>query len=260
MRIRVLGCHGSDQFQSIGVPPCRCCSLLINDKVLIDAGTVAAALTLKEQLAIETVCLTHLHFDHIKGLPTFADNVSADSARPVNIISVQEVLEGLRVHVFNDMVFPNFFALPHPRTPILKGVEVTAHQTAHASGLDITPIAVNHLGPAVGFVIRHGDSSVVITGDTYSTEEIWHVASRTRSLKAVFIESSFPNEMHDMARKTRHLTPSLVLGEMQKLGRPNVPVFVYHIKPRYEPIIERQLMELDISNISMLREEQIITV
>ena len=260
MKIRVLGCHGSEQFQATGMPPCRCCSLLINDKVLIDAGTVAAALTLKEQLAIESVCLTHLHFDHIKGLPTFADNVAADSSAPVNIISVREVIDGLRAHVFNDMVFPNFFALPHPRMPILKCVEVKAHQTAYVSGLEITPIAVNHLGPAVGFLIRDGGSSVVITGDTYSTEEIWHVASRTRSLKGAFIESSFPNEMHEMARRTKHLTPSLVLEEMQKLGRPNVPVFVYHIKPRYEPVIERQLMELDISNLSMLREDQVITV
>ena len=63
MKIRVLGCHGSDQVldASRGSHQCRTCAFLVNDTVLVDAGTVGTALRLDEQRRIRHVLLSHLH-------------------------------------------------------------------------------------------------------------------------------------------------------------------------------------------------------
>ncbi|MDQ6735324.1 MAG: MBL fold metallo-hydrolase [Nitrospirota bacterium] len=117
MKIRVLGCHGSEQFggEKTGRQQCRTCGFLINDTVMVDAGTIGAALTLDEQRAIRHILLSHLHFDHIQRLPTFGDNLSEHAGQPVSLISIAEVLDGLQAHIFNDTVYPNSFKLPIPR-------------------------------------------------------------------------------------------------------------------------------------------------
>ena len=69
MKIRVLGCFGSR------IPGRFTSSLLIDDKFLLDAGTVSSALSQGEQLALEDIVLTHAHMDHIVDLAFLADNI-----------------------------------------------------------------------------------------------------------------------------------------------------------------------------------------
>ena len=89
MKVRVLGCHGSEQLakKKDGAHQCRTCGFLINDTVMVDAGTIGAAITLDAQRHIRHILLSHLHFDHIQGLPTFGDNISD---------SVEAILVGKR--------------------------------------------------------------------------------------------------------------------------------------------------------------------
>ena len=61
---------------------CNTCSFLLNGTLLLDAGTVASKLSLSEQGQIRHIILSHLHFDHIKELPTLADNLSERDERP----------------------------------------------------------------------------------------------------------------------------------------------------------------------------------
>ena len=51
MKIRVLGSHGSDLLvkEASGSTPCRSVGFLVNDELMVDAGTLASALTLEEQ-------------------------------------------------------------------------------------------------------------------------------------------------------------------------------------------------------------------
>lgn len=262
MKIRVLGCHGSEQFgaEKTGRHQSRTCGFLINDTVMVDAGTIGAVLTLEEQRAIRHILLSHLHFDHIQGLPTFADNLSEHAGQPVSLIGIAEVLEGLQTHIFNDTVYPNFLKLPTPRQPVFECRVVEPGHPIQVAGLHITAIRVNHLVPAVGFLIREGSSSVLYSGDTYSTEEIWNVAARETTLKAAFIETSFPNDMADLAFASKHLTPVLLAQELLKLGRPNVPVYLYHMKPRQRGKIERDVRQLRLQHVSFLDEGQEIVV
>ena len=76
MNVRVLGCHGSGQLVPGENGPVQCgtCGFLLNDQLLVDAGTIGSRLYLEEQRRIRVVVLTHLHFDHIRELPTLAES------------------------------------------------------------------------------------------------------------------------------------------------------------------------------------------
>jgi metal-dependent hydrolase (beta-lactamase superfamily II) len=97
MQIRVLGCHGADCLVEARDGPVRqeSCGFLIDDSVLLDAGTIGTRLTLAEQHRIRFVLLSHLHFDHVKGLPLSVDNLlisSADEVSPKHIACAYSIV------------------------------------------------------------------------------------------------------------------------------------------------------------------------
>lgn len=262
MKIRVLGCHGSHHLlqEEDGIRICRPCGLLINDTVLLDAGTIASALSLEEQRKIRFVLLSHLHFDHIQGLPTLADNLSDDHPTGVTLCSIPEVLQGLQSHIFNDSVYPDFTKLPDASRTFFKLMPLGEGQEIQIGDLRVQAIPVNHSVPTVGFLIEDATSAFVYSGDTYETEALWKEAKQHPHLKAVFIESSFPNRLSQLAKRSFHLTPSLLAGEYKKLGKPQLPVYAYHLKPRYRNDIIRELRLLGIPQLSILEEGQEIQV
>ncbi len=82
MKIRVLGNFGS---QGQGQRPS---AFLINDRILLDAGTVTGALSVEEQARIEYALLSHAHLDHIVGLAFLTDSLAMTGARkPVDTVA-----------------------------------------------------------------------------------------------------------------------------------------------------------------------------
>src|SRR5688500_19213870 len=59
MRVTVLGCSGGI------AADLRTTCLMVDDDILIDVGTGAGDLTVREMLQIESVFLTHSHLDHV---------------------------------------------------------------------------------------------------------------------------------------------------------------------------------------------------
>ena len=262
MKVRVLGCHGSDHLVGEGDRDheCRACAFLINESLLLDAGTVGSVLSLAEQRRLRQVLVTHLHFDHIKGLPTLADSLFDAEGRPLTIVSLPHVLKGLQTHIFNGEVYPDFLQLPTPDRPVFRLQPVEPGATLSCGDLRVTAIPVNHQVPTVGFIIDDGRSAIVFSGDTYVTDELWRSAGRLHTIKAAFIEASFPDAMADAARVSKHLTPSLFQREFEKMGRPEVKAFAYHLKPRYRDTLARELAALPIASLSVPEEGQEIIV
>ena len=262
MDIRILGCHGSDAVLQPATGPHRCstCSFLLNDTLLLDAGTVASKLSLSEQAQIRHIVLSHLHFDHIKGLPTLADNLSEQLSAPIVVAAIPEVIHGLQRHIFNTDVYPDFFSIPTPERPTLASSYLKPGNVYSFSGIDITPILVNHTVPTTGFIVQDRSSAFVYSGDTYSTDELWHEAKHIPHLKAAFIECSFPNSMSDLARMSKHLTPALLAQELRKLDRADISVYAYHLKPAYKDQILHELHELHIPRLTVLEEDRTLTI
>jgi len=72
MKFRVLGCSGGQ------VPGHNLSSFLIDDSLLIDAGSATAALSLRAQQKITDILVTHTHLDHV--MITFTANAKKASA------------------------------------------------------------------------------------------------------------------------------------------------------------------------------------
>src|SRR3989442_11588720 len=139
---------------------------------MVDAGSVSAGLKGAEEGKVRHVLLLHAHFDHIKGLPLLADNLAGRvqtgrvQTGPVKIRALSEVLDGLRRHIFNDVVFPDFTRLPTKDSAPLADHALDQEETFDLYNLEVNALRVNHIVPAAGFIVRHGNSAFLSSGDT----------------------------------------------------------------------------------------------
>jgi ribonuclease BN (tRNA processing enzyme) len=70
MNIKILGCSGN----LVGRHRTTC--FLINESLLIDAGTTTDSLRRKRLLELKHVLVTHTHMDHLKGLFPLVDELA----------------------------------------------------------------------------------------------------------------------------------------------------------------------------------------
>ncbi len=70
MKVKVLGAYGSEG------PSQRPTAFLVDDRVLVDAGTVGGALSVPEQIEIEYALVSHAHLDHTVGLAFLTDTLA----------------------------------------------------------------------------------------------------------------------------------------------------------------------------------------
>lgn len=254
MKIKVLGAFGSEG------PGQRPSAFLVNDRVLVDAGSVAGALTVEEQQGIEHALLSHAHLDHIAGLAFLTDTLAITAAqRPVIAASIAPVVDALRRHAFNNSLWPDFSAIPTPTTAVLRYRTLPEDVESRVGGLRVTPIRVDHTVPAVGFLIHDGEAGFVYSGDTGPTEKIWQAARELRGLKAVLVETAFPNRLEGLARASKHLTPAMLGREMAKMPA-DLPLWIYHIKPHFFEETAAELQKLDSARIHLLEQGKTYTL
>ncbi|MGB9698264.1 MAG: MBL fold metallo-hydrolase [Thermodesulfobacteriota bacterium] len=250
MEIRVLGCFGGE------LPGFRHCCLKIDGRLLLDAGAITPVLNLREQKKIYYILVTHTHLDHIKDIPFLAANLIKEKSlrRPVYIVSTAPVIELIKTHLFNDALWPDFSALPTVEWPILKFIEIKPEVDVPIGQYLIRAIPVNHPVPAVGYFIKQGKSAIIYTGDTGPSDQIWEVANQRPELRALLIETSFPNKLSAMAQKSGHLTPRLLKEELTKLKRRDLTILLAHMKPQYLPVLRKEIKKIPYPRISLLRQ------
>ncbi len=237
MKLRVLGCYGGN------VPEHGMTSFLLNDSVCLDAGWVSGALSLREQVKVKDVVISHSHLDHTCSLPFLIDNNFSAPGFTLRIYAIPEVIASMKNHLFNNHTWPDFTCLPNDLTPVLKLVEVPPEEPFRVNGLTIRPVEVDHIVPTTGFIVEDKTSAVAYSSDTAPTERFWELVNRTRNLKAVITETSFPNELQDLANVSGHMTPQTLDLELRKLKR-DVPVYLYGCKPRHLARIRKQVRGL----------------
>ena len=248
MKIRVLGCYGTEL---LGY---NATSFLVNEGILIDAGTIATALTMEEQLRIRSILLSHSHFDHIKGLFFLADNLCEPFSTTVNIYSTAGILDSLKAHYFNDVLSPDFTSIPDEKNPILRLNPITPGESFEVNGLWVNAFKANHVVESVGYKLQDGDGAILYSGDTAATPWIWKEAREQKGLKAILVETSFPNRLSDLAKLTGHLTPSMLEEELKKIDDLDVPIFIFHMKPQYLDTLTEEIGQLSHPNISILKQ------
>jgi ribonuclease BN (tRNA processing enzyme) len=244
VRLRVLGCSGAE------LPGHHLSGFLLDDTLLLDAGTVGAVLTGEEQWRIRDILVTHPHLDHICGIPLLADNILVTgSDHRVNVVSTGEVIGAISAHLMNGIIWPDFAKIPSPESPVISYTEIFPEQAFYPGEFAVTAYRVNHTVPAVGYRITKGATTLLYTGDTGPTHRIWEVAG---DLSALIVEVSFPSELEEIALLTRHLTPRLLENELAKLGKLPPRILITHMKPKYHDRIKAELDALAIPGIEIL--------
>jgi len=255
MRIRVLGCSGG-----IGAGS-RTSSLLVDDDVLIDAGTGIGDLAIADLCSIRHVFLTHAHLDHIAGLPMLADAVFDENFEiPLTVYAREETLRALQDHLFNDVIWPDFAKLPSPEQPMLRYQVCSPGDTVTIDHRDFYAIDVMHSVPSLGFTVQNSGGAFAVSGDTKSNETLWPVLNACEDLRVLVIEVSFPDEMESLAAQAGHYCPRTLTKDLEQLHH-DPEIWLTGMKPGEESRILKQVVRAaPDKNIQMLSRGTVLTV
>jgi cAMP phosphodiesterase len=244
MRVRVLGCSGAI------ARDCKTTSFLVDDDILIDAGTGVGDLTRDEMQRIGDVYLTHAHLDHIACLPLMVDTTAAARAGcPLRVHALPATLQALRTHVFNNVIWPDFLRLPSAAAPLVTfhALEVGDVHTIGPRTLEVLP--AQHSVPAVGYAVRRsttpGAPWWVFSGDTERNPAFWQRVNQL-DVAALVIETAFSNRERELAQLSRHLSPAVLADELDHIDPTrSYPIYITHTKPAETETIMREIAQFD---------------
>jgi len=87
MKVRILGCSGGIGGQL------RTTSMLLDNDILIDAGTGVGNLSFNQLTRINHVFVTHSHLDHVSHIPFLVDTVGWMRNKPITVHATLEILK-----------------------------------------------------------------------------------------------------------------------------------------------------------------------
>ena len=245
MKLQVLGCHGGE------LPSCRTTCFLVDDVLALDAGALTSTLTLEQLCKVDDIVVGHSHFDHIKDLPLLADLVIGRREHPVTIHASRECAKALREYMFNNSLWPDFTKIPTAKNPVLQIKSFRAGASFKIGRYHVKSVPVTHPVESCGFLVTDGEVSVAMSGDTGPTTKLWQVLNKAKNLKAVLMETSFPNKLQQLADISGHLTPHTLQGELGKFRRNGAAVLLYHLKPAFVPQLKKELAGMPVEVLEL---------
>ena len=239
MKVRVLGCSGAI------AKDCGTTSFLMDERVLIDAGTGVGDLTLDEMRKIDHVYLTHSHLDHIAALPLMLDAVSSLRQTPVQIHALPQTLEVLSKHIFNNIIWPDFSSIPSAASPFMRFCPLHVGEQRATAGVVVEALPAVHTVPAVGYAVRGHESQEwwVFSGDTERNPAFWERVNEL-PVAMLVMETAFSERESALARRSLHLSPQSLLEELRLFRQRDCPVYVTHTKPAETEIIMGEIRGL----------------
>ncbi len=239
MKVRVLGCSGAI------AKDCRTTSFLIDGDVLIDAGTGVGDLTLVEMSGIDHVFLTHSHLDHIAALPLMVDAVASQRTVPLQIHALAGTIAALKIHVFNDLIWPDFSRIPTRQAPLINFQELAVGQCVQLAGKQIEPLPAVHTVPAVGYAVSAGKGAWVFSGDTERNPAFWQRINQL-DVAMLIIETAFSSRETAVALRSLHLSPAVLADELRGIAKGKCyPIYITHTKPAETELIMSEVMRFD---------------
>ena len=238
------------------------------DYICLDAGTVNAGIEKAIENKVFKVStsdvlrkyikgylISHAHLDHVSGLII---NSPADSSKTV--YATDKCMQMMENHYFNDQTWANFgdagvgFPLKKYHFQTLNiGEETPLTNTK----MTVKAFPLSHVNPfeSTAFLIKNNEDYALYLGDTgpdaveksNDLRDLWTAIAplvKSKQLKGIFIEVSFPNEQPDKFL-FGHLTPNYLMQEMHVLeelaGKDTLKGFkiiITHLKPPTKNIIK----------------------
>jgi cAMP phosphodiesterase len=234
IRMQLAGCSGG-----IGGHGRQTTSYLLNDTVLIDAGTGLGTLSLEAMASIDHVVLTHAHLDHIACLPLLVDSVAAVRNAPLQVWALPDVIAILRAHIFNNQIWPDFTVIPDAVNPFMQ-LNPLPNTGITLAGLQFTALPALHGIPACGYRVTKGNATLAFSGDTSDCNAFWQAVLEDSAITAVIVECSYPSTMATMADLSMHMHAGALAQRLSALPS-HVASVVIHRKPGFEEAIATEL-------------------
>jgi cAMP phosphodiesterase len=216
--------------------------MLLDDDVLVDAGTGVGDMSVPELAQIDHIFVTHSHMDHVASIPFVADTVGWMRKKPITLYATRETLEILQEHLFNWKLWPDFTQIPDPARPVLRYQAIEIGVPVRLGARTVTALPANHVVPAVGFQIDSGDASLVFSGYTTSNDALWEHVNAIKNLRYLLIETALSDREHALALASKHLCPSLLAAELAKLNL-SPDIYITHLKPREAQLIMNEVLD-----------------
>lgn len=238
MKIKILGAHNAESKHTAFT------CLLIDDKIVVDAGSLTSKMSFPNQSKIKAILLTHGHYDHIRDVPSFA---FSNACNKTKVFGTKETLDMLSTHLVDGKIYPDF-SRNNPVCGIqtLEYNEVKECDSFKVEDYKIKVLPVNHIPGSVGYEIKNdGENSVYISGDTGpNLKHVWEKISP----KVLFIELTFPNEKETVAKNSGHFIPKTLKEELKQFKeiKGYLPkIYVYHITAMYEKEIKKEVEDIE---------------
>ncbi|MBZ4042726.1 MBL fold metallo-hydrolase [Flavobacterium hibisci] len=238
------------------------------DYICLDAGTINSGIekaienkvfraSASEVLRkyIKGYLISHSHLDHVSGLII---NSPADSSKTV--YATNGCMEMMENHYFNDKTWANFgdqgVGLPLKKYHF-QTLNFNEETPITNTQMTVKAFSLSHVNPyeSTAFLIKNGNDYALYLGDTgpdaveksNNLQELWTAIApliRSKQLKGIFIEVSFPNEQPDQFL-FGHLTPKYLMQELHELeklaGKDSLNGFkivITHLKPPAKNIVK----------------------
>ena len=237
MELRVLGCSGG-----VGVD-LRTTTLMLDHDILVDAGTGVGDLTIDEMARLRHIFITHSHLDHIASIPLLVDTIFDRIEDPIVIHGQQVTLDALQNHIFNNVIWPDFARLPDPKHPVLRYAPMAPGDVFEDSHRTIEMIEVNHIVPAVGYIVSAPTGVFAFSGDTSTNDGFWSTLNKHARLDLLLVECAFANKDRDLSRRARHYCPDTLAADLHKLSH-KPEIYISHNKPGDEALIFQECQEV----------------
>ncbi len=255
MRLEILGCYGNV------IGKYRSTAFLINDSILLDAGTVTEVIDSEERLRkIKQVVISHTHIDHMKGLFPLVDELVMLGVYSLELISVKQILDIISHNLFNNLIWPDFTVIPSEHNAVIKPREIEIEKTTPIDNITIKPVLMTHTVYTVGYAVKEGDRGFMFTSDTGPTKRFWEVARNEKGIDFIIADVSFPNRLERLAKISGHMTLSILIEHIDKFGLGDMPIYITHIKPIFLNEILNEISSLGRHTIKTLEQGSVITL
>jgi glyoxylase-like metal-dependent hydrolase (beta-lactamase superfamily II) len=108
----------------------RTTAFLVDEDILIDAGTGVGDLSLEQLAKIDHIFVSHSHLDHVTSIPFLVDTVCWMRRNPIVVHGIKETLDILRAHLFNWKIWPDFTQIPNGDNPFMVYSEIKVGQAS----------------------------------------------------------------------------------------------------------------------------------
>jgi ribonuclease BN (tRNA processing enzyme) len=245
MNILILGAHNRASSTA------ACTSFLINGELAVDAGGLSDGMTIREQLSLKGILLSHVHYDHTRDIPNISMTYSSEISLfhhkvQLNIYTSEAVKDAILKYYFNGVIYGNFTERP-PDSPAVKITTIRPGERVNVAGYSVLPLTVDHRGvPTTAFEITDAmGTGVFFTADTGpGLAEIWR---KIGTPKLIISEVTLDNNRGEVAPRQGHLTPGLLKKELISFKeiKGYLPrVIVVHMNPELEKDIRAEVAEV----------------